>query len=251
MKKTLSKLVETVKTNKRTCIGATLCVLVLLVSLAACCYNIKTEAPAADPTSTPSTVALTTEDTGQGTTTATTTVPVASSTKVEEQGATSSATTTPSTTAKEEVTPDTTTAAPTTVQTTKTTISTNKTTIQTSKSTTGTKKETTTTTAAKVVQVADPDTGISWDGKTPIVYTYEDGSSGTEPKEGATYEYRPGVISVVAPDLSDVIDDGLCGHCGKKKGNGENGTCNRFYFDDVNCPQCGAHIDAGCHTCKN
>ncbi len=113
-----------------------------------------------------------------------------------------------------------------------------------------TSKKVTTTTAPKVVQAADPETGISWDGKSPIIYTYEDGSTGTEKKEGATYEYEPGVIFSVPPDLSNVVDDGLCDYCGKKEGSGKNGTCNRYFFDDVNCRYCNELVKAGCHTCK-
>lgn len=47
-------------------------------------------------------------------------------------------------------------------------------------------------------QDANTETGISWDGKTPIVYTYSDGSSGYEKKAGARYELAPGKFKFVS-----------------------------------------------------
>ncbi len=102
------------------------------------------------------------------------------------------------------------------------------------------------------VQAADPNTGISWDGVSPIIYTYPDGSTGTIPRPGAKYEYTPGVIYAVPPDLTDKPEyDGRCSQCGKIEGDGLNGTCLQFIESGHNCPNCGASVPANtCHTCN-
>ena len=42
-----------------------------------------------------------------------------------------------------------------------------------------------------------------------------------------------------------------CQTCGKKCGDGSNGTCVQF-VNACNCPNCGEHVDSWtCHTCKN
>lgn len=100
------------------------------------------------------------------------------------------------------------------------------------------------------VQDADPNTGISWDGKSPIIYTYEDGSKGTEKKKGASYEVEPGLIRYYYPP-DEVPWDGTCSHCGKVAGDGLNGTCVRWLMGDMTCPNCGTFVKNGeCHTCK-
>ena len=100
------------------------------------------------------------------------------------------------------------------------------------------------------VQDADPNTGISYDGKSPIIYTYEDGSKGTEKKKGAYYEVEPGLIRYYYPP-DDVPWDGTCSHCGKIAGDGLNGTCVRWLMGDMTCPNCGVFVKNGeCHTCK-
>jgi len=100
------------------------------------------------------------------------------------------------------------------------------------------------------VQDANPETGISWDGKSRIVYTYTDGTHGSEKKNGATYEVAPGLIRIYyAPD--EKVWDGTCSHCGKVSGDGKNGTCVRWLMSDMDCPNCGTHVKQGqCHTCK-
>jgi len=41
-----------------------------------------------------------------------------------------------------------------------------------------------------------------------------------------------------------------CQECGKKNGDGSNGTCVQF-LHACNCPNCGEHVEANtCHTCK-
>ena len=114
-----------------------------------------------------------------------------------------------------------------------------------------------------IVQRADPDTGISWDGKSPIIYTYSDGTTGTEKRAGATYEQLPGVIGTVygcyrCGDVNCPSDetcpkytppDNHCSHCGKVMGYGLNGTCTRWFWDQE-CPNCHMIVPARtCHTC--
>lgn len=111
-----------------------------------------------------------------------------------------------------------------------------------------------TSSQATVVQMADPDTGISWDGKSPIIYTYTDGTTGTEMKLGATYEQFPGMTTTITemdmPDWEPEEYDPNCRHCGKLMGDGTNGTCVRWMMGDIDCPACGAHVSANtCHTC--
>lgn len=100
------------------------------------------------------------------------------------------------------------------------------------------------------VQDANPETGISWDGKSHIVYIYLDGTKGSEKKNGAVYEVAPGVTRIYTePDANEW--DGTCAVCGKKAGDGKNGTCVRWLMSDATCPNCGAHVSQGkCHTCK-
>ena len=103
-----------------------------------------------------------------------------------------------------------------------------------------------------VVQRADPDTGISWDGKSPIIYTYPDGTTGTEKRNGATYEYLPGMKKTVIDEEELKEDyDPYCDRCGKKMGDGTKGTCVAWMMGDVDCPNCGEHVPVHtCHTCK-
>ena len=102
-----------------------------------------------------------------------------------------------------------------------------------------------------VVQSANPETGISWDGKSPIIYTYPDGTTGTEKRVGATYEVEPGLIYTIREEKGSAENDHLCSDCGKVIGNGTNGTCNQWLMGDVNCPNCGEYVKVRtCHTCK-
>ncbi len=101
---------------------------------------------------------------------------------------------------------------------------------------------------SRYVQDADPETGISWDGVSPIIYIYEDGSTGTERRHGAKYELRPGRYAIWLDPEQMHGDDGVdpCTDCGKPKGDGTGGTCGR-YMKDVICPNCGEEVKA--HTC--
>lgn len=115
-----------------------------------------------------------------------------------------------------------------------------------------TSNTTSSTETRKFVKPADTSTGISWDGVSPIVYTYSDGSTGTEPKIGATYEYVPGMIGTVYAPVEEVDYDGVhCTHCGKVQEDGTNGTCLRYWTGgDHECQNCGAVVpEDTCHTC--
>lgn len=104
-----------------------------------------------------------------------------------------------------------------------------------------------------VVQRADPETGISWDGKSPIIYTYADGTTGTEKRDGATYESLPGMIATInlAAENYESDYDGTCPHCGRKGWDGTNGTCLRYFTGgDHTCANCGDVVPENtCHTC--
>lgn len=215
-------------------------------------------------------------------------------------GSTSSTSTTTSATA---------TTTETVITTTTTSLlSTSKTTISTTTATKVTKTTTTKTTKTTaegkpvIVQAADWRTGISWDGVSPIVYTYPDGSTGTELKDGAKYEVIPGLwetyraprdgnnrligdncnqcgkqinyagsgeeycyqssrsrycdscgIFLHASECHSCIEEDkfYCSDCGKVSGNGLNGTCVVWMMGDVDCPNCGEHVEAyTCHTCE-
>jgi len=105
-----------------------------------------------------------------------------------------------------------------------------------------------------VVQMADPTTGISWDGKSAIVYIYPDGTTGTTPKHGATYEQVPGMTATYEdPNHMDTPEEIYnCPHCGKVEGDGANGTCLRYWTGGTHdCPHCGESVPVKtCHTCK-
>lgn len=109
--------------------------------------------------------------------------------------------------------------------------------------------------AKKVVQRANPETGISWDGKSPIIYTYQDGSTGTVPKDGATYEGLPGIITTyyVPKDGNNRAIGSICVECSKPVGNGDIGshTCYQTSYSKY-CFYCGAWLNANtCHSCKS
>lgn len=110
---------------------------------------------------------------------------------------------------------------------------------------------TSSTTTRKFVQLADTETGISWDGVSPILYTYPDGTTGYEKRDGATYEQVPGLIDTVNLAAENYVTDydGYCKICGKKGWDGTNGTCAKF-LRAINCPNCGEYVEANtCHTC--
>lgn len=99
---------------------------------------------------------------------------------------------------------------------------------------------------------ADPNTGISWDGVSPIIYTYPDGTTGTEPIEGATYEQVPGVIGTiyVERDSAGRIIGRICTACGKKIAHISKGTNCVQSSSTFYCECCGVYVAVyTCHTC--
>lgn len=114
------------------------------------------------------------------------------------------------------------------------------------------------TTTGNYVGRADPSTGLSWDGVSPIIYTYPDGTTGTEPAVGATYESVPGIIStytgyVVGSNATGSVNGVFyCEDCGKVCGDGSNGTCVSWLTGgNHTCTACGATVPGHtCHTCK-
>lgn len=106
-------------------------------------------------------------------------------------------------------------------------------------------------------QPADPETGISWDGKSPIIYTYPDGTTGTEKREGAKYERIPGKSATVVAvtygeEMTPSTKPRICDECGKEKGHGGPDTCLRYWTGGGdNCPNCGEFVPENtCHTCN-
>ncbi len=104
----------------------------------------------------------------------------------------------------------------------------------------------------KYVQDANPDTGISWDGKSKIIYRTVNGDT-TVKTYGGYYELRPDQWVLLEEPTEKSEYDGKCEYCGRVSGDGTNGTCVRYSLinEDMSCPNCGKTIPAGtCHSCK-
>lgn len=103
----------------------------------------------------------------------------------------------------------------------------------------------------KYVRDADPETGISWDGESKIIYRTAEGQT-TEKTYGGYYELRPDEwVQLPYPTEKEEITD-KCVHCGKTRGDGTNNTCLRYSLTggDILCPNCGKAIPKHtCHTC--
>ena len=103
----------------------------------------------------------------------------------------------------------------------------------------------------KYVKDADPETGISWDGESQIIYRTASGLT-TEKTFGGYYEIRPGEwVLLPYPIEKEEISD-KCEYCGRIRGDGTCGTCLRYSLSDsdMTCPNCGADIPKHtCHTC--
>lgn len=103
----------------------------------------------------------------------------------------------------------------------------------------------------KYVKDADPETGISWDGESQIIYRTASGLT-TEKTYGGYYEIRPGEwVLLPYPIEKEEISDN-CEYCGRIRGDGTGGTCLRYSLSDsdMTCPNCGANIPKHtCHTC--
>lgn len=103
----------------------------------------------------------------------------------------------------------------------------------------------------KYVKDADPETGISWDGESQIIYRTAEEIT-TEKTRGGYYEIRPGEWVQLPYEMKEEIVTDKCGHCGRTRGDGTGGTCLRYSLSDsdMTCPNCGGNIPAKtCHTC--
>ena len=103
----------------------------------------------------------------------------------------------------------------------------------------------------KYVRDADPETGISWDGESKIIYRTAEGLT-TEKTYGGYYEIRPNEWVQLPYEIAAETATDICEHCGKVRGDGTNGTCIRYSLadGDMTCPNCGKTIPKHtCHTC--
>ena len=103
----------------------------------------------------------------------------------------------------------------------------------------------------KYVRDADPETGISWDGESKIIYRTAEGLT-TEKTYGGYYEIRPNEWVQLPYEIKEETVTDKCEHCGKVRGDGTNGTCIRYSLadGDMTCPNCGKAIPKHtCHTC--
>ena len=103
----------------------------------------------------------------------------------------------------------------------------------------------------KYVRDADPETGISWDGESKIIYRTAEGLT-TEKTYGGYYEVRPNEWVQLPYEIKEETVTDNCEHCGKVRGDGTNGTCIRYSLadGDMTCPNCGKAIPKHtCHTC--
>ena len=103
----------------------------------------------------------------------------------------------------------------------------------------------------KYVRDADPETGISWDGESKIIYRTAEGLT-AEKTYGGYYEIRPNEWVQLPYEIKEETVTDKCEHCGKVRGDGTNGTCIRYSLadGDMTCPNCGRNIPKHtCHTC--
>lgn len=103
----------------------------------------------------------------------------------------------------------------------------------------------------KYVRDADPETGISWDGESKIIYRTAEGLT-TEKTYGGYYEIRPNEWVQLPYEIAAETETDKCEHCGRVRGDGTNGTCIRYSLadGDMTCPNCGKTIPKHtCHTC--
>ncbi len=100
------------------------------------------------------------------------------------------------------------------------------------------------------IRPANIDTGISYDGESPIVFTYADGTTGIEKRDGATYEYLPGIVyTYEAPkDGAGRLIGSTCPICNKTVGAN---SCEHFSRSQY-CHQCGEFVEHNtCHSCAS
>ena len=100
-----------------------------------------------------------------------------------------------------------------------------------------------------------PNVGRTESGE--IIYTYTDGTTGTVPKNGATYVDFRGIVRVYSDALEQAQEKyppndepTRCSDCGKVLGDGTNGTCLRYLMNGHDCHNCGEYVPARtCHSC--
>ena len=103
----------------------------------------------------------------------------------------------------------------------------------------------------KYIRDADPETGISWDGESKIIYRTAEGLT-AEKTYGGYYEIRPNEWVQLPYEIAAETATDKCEHCGRVRGDGLNGTCIRYSLadGDMTCPNCGGNIPKHtCHTC--
>ena len=103
----------------------------------------------------------------------------------------------------------------------------------------------------KYVRDADPETGISWDGESKIIYRTAEGLT-AEKTYGGYYEVRPNEWVQLPYEIAPETETDKCEHCGRVRGDGSGGTCIRYSLadGDMTCPNCGRNIPKHtCHTC--
>lgn len=101
------------------------------------------------------------------------------------------------------------------------------------------------------VRDADPETGISWDGESKIIYRTAEGLT-AEKTYGGYYEIRPNEWVQLPYEIKAETATDKCEHCGRVRGDGSGGTCIRYSLadGDMTCPNCGKIIPKHtCHTC--
>ena len=101
------------------------------------------------------------------------------------------------------------------------------------------------------VRDADPETGISWDGESKIIYRTAEGLT-AEKTYGGYYEIRPNEWVQLPYEIKEETATDKCEHCGRVRGDGSGGTCIRYSLadGDMTCPNCGKAIPKHtCHTC--
>ena len=103
----------------------------------------------------------------------------------------------------------------------------------------------------------DLDKLIAWDGVSPLIFIYSDGTVGTEPREGAQYESKPYILTtyVIYRDASGRAAGETCKHCGKEveavthKPKNRVDYCTHYNFGHY-CSYCGKWVDSyKCHDC--
>lgn len=101
------------------------------------------------------------------------------------------------------------------------------------------------------IQDADPETGKSWDGVSPIIYRLQSGKETYTKTYGAYYEIRPDDWVLLEEPTNEEEWDGKCHHCGKAVGDGKNNTCVRWMMSNQKCQNCKAQVPVNtCHTCN-